>query len=106
MRFKDEFLNELVKRIKENMDVIESSFNLSNFHLIKSKILRIEPIEYRLSIVIEDDPYLFLNKLVFCIINKQEVRVTTSNIACDLLLELINLIMEEFKLERIDKIAN
>ena len=105
MKFKEEFLNELVKRIKENMDIIESSFNLSDIHLVKSKIVNVEPIEYRLSILMEEDPYLFLNKLIYCIINKQEVRVTTSNIACDLLLELVNLIMEEFNLERIGKIA-
>ncbi len=106
MKFKEEFLNELVKRLKENMDIIESSFNLSEIRLIKSKITNVEPLEYRLSILMEDNPYLFLNKLVYCIINKQEVRVTTSNIACDLLLELINLIMDEFALERIGKIAS
>lgn len=106
MRFKEEFLKELIKRLKENMDLIESSFMISGKNLIKSKILTIEPIEYHLSILLEDDPYLFLNKIVYSIINKQEVKVSSTNIACDLLLELINLILEEFKVERIDRIEN
>lgn len=106
MRFKEEFLKELVKRLKENMDLLESSFILSDKVLIKNKILMIEPIEYHLSILLEDDPYLFLNKIVYSIVNKQEVKVSSTNIACDLLLELINLILDEFKVERIDKIGN
>lgn len=106
MRFKEEFLKELVKRLKENMDLLESSFMLADKVLIKSKILTIEPFEYHLSILLEDDPYLFLNKIVYSIINKQDVKVSSTNIACDLLLELINLILDEFKVERIDKIGN
>ena len=53
----------------------------------------------------EDDPYLFLSKLIYAITNRQEVRVSSTNIACDLLLELVNLILEEFKIERIDRIG-
>lgn len=105
MRFKEEFLKELVRRMRENMDIIESSFQLSNIPLVKSKILEINPVEYRLSVLFESDPYIFLNKLVYTIINKQEVKVSSSNIACDLLLELVNLILLEFNLERIGKIA-
>lgn len=106
MRFKEEFIKELIKRLKENMDLIESSFLLSDKTLIKSKLLNIEPFEYHLSILLEDDPYIFLNKLVYSIINKQDVKVSSTNISCDLLLELVNLILQEFKLERIDKIGN
>ena len=39
------------------------------------------------------------------VINKQEVKVSSTNIACDLLLELINLILDEFGVERIGKIG-
>ncbi len=106
MRFKEEFLKELVKRLRENIDIIESSFELADKTLIKNKLLNIEPYEYHLSILLEDDPYLFLNKLVYSIINKQEVKVSSTNMACDLLLELINLILDEFKMGRIDKIGS
>lgn len=105
MRFKEDFIKELVKRLKENIDVIESSFVISNKELIKSSLYNIEPIEYHLSILLEDDPYLFLNKLVYCIVNRQELKVSSTNIACDLLLELVNLILKEFRLERIGKIG-
>lgn len=105
MRFKDDFLKELSRRLKENVDLIESSFSLANKELVKTKLYNIEPCEYHLSILLEDDPYLFLSKLVYSIINKQEVRVSSTNIACDLLLELVNLILEEFGIERIGKIG-
>lgn len=105
MRFKDEFIKELVKRLKENIDLIESSFNLSGISLIKNKIVDIDPIEFHLTVLVESDPYVFLNKVVYCVINKQEIRVSTGNIACELLLEMINLILDEFKLERIEKIG-
>ena len=105
MRFKEDFIKELIKRLKENIDIIESSFGLAGKDLYKSKLYNIEPLEYRLTILLEDDPYLFLNKLVFCIINKQELKVSSTNIACDLILELVNLILDEFKLERIGKIG-
>ena len=105
MRFKEDFIKELVKRLKENIDVIESSFTISNKELVKSSLYNIEPIEYHLSILLEDDPYLFLNKLVYCIVNRQELKVSSTNIACDLLLELVNLILVEFRLERIGKIG-
>ena len=71
MRFKEEFLRELLHRLKENIDIIESSFN----------------------------------KLSYTIINKSEVKVATNNIACDLLLELIYLILKEFQMERIGRIG-
>ncbi len=105
MRFKEDFIKELVKRLKENIDLIESSFLLTDKELIKSKLYNIEPIEYRLSILLEDDPYLFLNKLTYSVINRQELKVSSTNIACDLLLELVNLILDEFKIERIGKIG-
>lgn len=105
MRFKEDFIKELVKRLKENIDVIESSFTISNKELVKSSLYNIDPIEYHLSILLEDDPYLFLNKLVYCIVNRQELKVSSTNIACDLLLELVNLILVEFRLERIGKIG-
>lgn len=105
MRFKEEFLKELVRRLKENIDVIESSFELSNILLVKSKLYNVEPLEFHLSVLLEDDPYIFLNKITYCIINRQNIKVTSSNLACDLLLELINLILAEFNIERIDKIG-
>lgn len=105
MRFKEDFIKELVKRLKENIDVIESSFTISNKELVKSSLYNIDPIEYHLSILLEDNPYLFLNKLVYCIVNRQELKVSSTNIACDLLLELVNLILVEFRLERIGKIG-
>ncbi len=105
MRFKEDFIKELIKRLKENIDIIESSFLLAGKDMVKNKLYNIEPIEYRLSILLEDDPYLFLNKLVFCVINRQELKVSNTNIACDLLLELVNLILDEFRVERIGKIG-
>ena len=105
MRFKEDFIKELIKRLKENIDIIESSFLLAGKDMVKNKLYNIEPIEYRLSILLEDDPYLFLNKLVFCVINRQKLKVSNTNIACDLLLELVNLILDEFKVERIGKIG-
>lgn len=105
MRFKEDFIKELIKRLKENIDIIESSFLLAGKDMVKNKLYNIEPIEYRLSILLEDDPYLFLNKLVFCVVNRQELKVSNTNIACDLLLELVNLILDEFKVERIGKIG-
>lgn len=106
MRFKEEFIKELIKRLKENIDLVESSFDLSGIDLVKSKILDINPIEFHLTILVETDPYLFLNKIVYCIVNKQEIRVAIGNIACELLLEMVNLILDEFKTERIEKIGD
>ena len=105
MRFKEDFLRELSKRLKENLEIIESSFNLSNKPFSKNKLLSIVPYEFHLSILLEDDPYLFLSKLTYAIVNRQEVKDSSTNISCDLLLELVNLILDEFKLERIDKIG-
>lgn len=104
MRFKEEFISELIRRLKENIDIVESSFNLSGINLVKSRLYAINLIDFHLSILLEDDPYIFINKLVYAIVNKQEVKVSSTNIACDLLLEIINLILDEFKLERIGKI--
>ncbi len=104
MRFKEEFIKELVKRLKENIDIIESSFLLANKDLVKNKLYNIEPYEFHLSILFEDDPYMFLSKLVYAIVNKQEIKVSSTNIACDLLLELVNLILDEFQIGRIGKI--
>ena len=101
MRFKEDFLRELRRRLRENIDLIESSFKLSRIEFSKTRILEIEPIEYHLSMLIEDDPYLFLGRLSYMVINKQNVTIGQTNIACDLLLELVNLILEEFGLERI-----
>ena len=106
MKYKEEFLKEIQKRIKENIDVIESSFQVSNQELIKTKLFLVEPIEFHLSVLLEDDPYIFLGKLEYGIINKQEFKVGESNIACHMLLELVNLILDEFQLERIDKIES
>lgn len=106
MRNKEEFLKEVERRIKENIDLIESSFELSKETLIKNKLYTIEPEEYHLPILLETDPYSFLAKLLYAIINEQHIEVSSSNIACDLLLEMINLILEEFEMERIDKIGN
>ena len=47
---------------------------------------------------------MFLNKLVYAVVNKQELRVSSTNIACDLLLELVNLVLKEFGMERIGRI--
>ena len=106
MKFKEELLKEVVKRLKENIDMIESSFELSNETLVKSRLYNIEPEEYHLPVLLETDPYSFLAKLLYAIINKQEIKVTSTNIACDLLLEMINLILDEFNIERIDKFGN
>ena len=105
MKFKDEFLKEVIRRLKENIDMIESSFELAGESLIKTKLYNIEPIEYHLSVLVETDPYSFLGKLLYAIINEQEIKITSTNIACDLLLELVNLILDEFGIERIDKIG-
>ena len=105
MRFKEDFIKEVIRRLKENIDIIESCFMLADKDLVKNQLYNIDPIEYHLSILLEDDQYLFLNKLVYCIVNRQELRVSSTNIACDLLLELINLILDEFKLERIGKLG-
>jgi hypothetical protein len=104
MRFKEDFIRELIRRLKENIDIIESSFELSNKELIKNKLFDINPIEFHLSVLFEDDPYIFLNKLVYAVVNKQELRVSSTNIACDLLLELVNLVLKEFGMERIGRI--
>jgi len=105
MRFKEDFLRELARRLKENMEIIESSFELANKPFSKTKLLSVTPNEFHLSILLEDDPYVFLSKLIYAIVNRQEVKVSSTNIACDLLLELVNLILDEFKLERIDRIG-
>lgn len=105
MRFKEEFIRELINRLKENIDLIESSFSLSGIDLVKSKLFDINPIEFHLTILVENDPYVFLNKLVYCVVNKQDVRVSAGNISCELLLEMVNLILVEFKVERIEKIG-
>ena len=103
MRFKEEFIRELIRRLKENIVIVESSFIVSGLDF--DKILDIEPIEFHLTLLVEDDPYLFLNKMVYCIVNKQELKVSTSNIACDLLFELVNLILDEFNIERIERLG-
>lgn len=104
MNFKEEFVKELMKRLNENIDIVQSSFTLSDKTLIKSQLYNIEPVEFHLPILIEDDPYLFLGKLVYSILNKQEVKVSNTNIACELLLELVNLVLSEFEVEGIEKI--
>ena len=106
MNFKEEFLKEINKRLKENIDIIESSFELSNIDLIKTKLYNFEPLEFRLSILIEDNPYLFLNKLVYAILNKISIKASCNNMACNLLLELVNMILDEFELERVEKIGS
>ena len=105
MRFKEEFLRELVRRIKENIDLIESSFKFCDYELVKTKLYTVEPVEYRLPILVEDNPYEFLNKLSYTVVNKQPIKVSTNNIVCDLLLELVNLILDEFQLERIGRVG-
>lgn len=104
MRFKEEFLKELIKRLKENIDIIESSFILSDIELVKTKLYSIDPCLYRLNILIEEDPYLFLNKLTYIVINKQQAKAVCDNLACSLLLEIVNMILDEFNVERIDRI--
>lgn len=106
MRFKDEFLKELLKRLKENVDIIESAFYIANIKLDNNKLYRVEPIDYHLTLLVDNDPYDFLNKLVYCIVNKQEVKVSTKNIACEILFNLVNLILDEFSVERIGKIGD
>lgn len=106
MRFKDEFLKELLKRLKENVDIIESAFYIANIKLDNNKLYNIEPIDYHLTLLVDNDPYDFLNKLVYCIVNKQEVKVSTKNIACEILFNLVNLILDEFSVERIGKIGD
>ena len=106
MRFKEEFLKELLRRLKENIDIVESSFELSDIPFDEKKIFKIEPIEYHLTLLVDSDPYDFVNKLVYCIVNKQEVKVSTRNIACDLLFNMINLILDEFTVERIGRIGD
>ncbi len=106
MRFKEDFLKELVKRLKENIDIVQSSFNLSDIELTKSRLLELEPVEFHLPILLEDDPYIFINKLIYSIVNRQEIKVSSTNIACDLLLELVNLVLAEFDIERIEKIGS
>ncbi len=103
--FKNEFITELIRRLKENIDIIQSSFQLVNVDLVKSRLYNIEPIEYHLSVLLEDDPYKFINMLVYVIVNKQEVKVSRTNIACDLLLELVNMVLDEFGMGRIGKIG-
>lgn len=103
--FKNEFITELMRRLKENIDIIQSSFQLVNVDLVKSRLYNIEPIEYHLSVLLEDDPYKFINMLVYVIVNKQEVKVSRTNIACDLLLELVNMVLDEFGMGRIGKIG-
>lgn len=106
MRFKEEFIRELIKRLKENSDIVASSFSLANQEFVKTKLYTIEPCEFHLSILLEDNPYLFLNKLVYSILNRQEIKVSSTNIACDLLLELVNLVLDEFGIGRIGKIES
>ena len=106
MRFKDEFLKELLKRLKENIDIIESAFYIANIKLDNSKLYRVEPLDYHLTLLVDNDPYDFMNKLVYCIVNKQEVKVSTKNIACEILFNLVNLILDEFSVERIGKIGD
>ncbi len=105
MKFKEEFLKELERRLKENIDLIESSFAISGKELVKSKLYNIELIECHMPILIEDNPYLFLSKLGYVVVNRQEIKVSNTNIACELLLELVNLILAEFKMERIGRIG-
>ena len=95
MRFKEDFLKEFARRAKENMDLLESSFAIS----------RIDLIEHHLPVLIEDDPYIFLGKLIYSVVERLEVRVSKSNICCMLLLEMVNLILKEFDIERIECIG-
>ena len=81
MRFKDDFLKELLRRLKENIDIIESSFSLIDVELVKSRLYDFEPLEFHLSILLEDDPYLFLNKLIYSVVNRQDIKVSSTNIA-------------------------
>ncbi len=105
MRFKEDFLKEFARRAKENMDLLESSFAISRIDLIKSKVINPEIIEHHLPVLIEDDPYIFLGKLIYSVVERLEVRVSKSNICCMLLLEMVNLILKEFDIERIECIG-
>ena len=105
MRFKEDFLKEFARRAKENMDLLESSFAISRIDLIKSKVINPEIIEHHLPVLIEDDPYIFIGKLIYSVIERVEVRVSKTNICCMLLLEMVNLILKEFGIERIECIG-
>ncbi len=105
MRFKEDFLKEFARRAKENMDLLESSFALSRVDLIKSKVINPEIIEHHLPLLIEDDPYVFIGKLIYSVTERVEVRVSKTNICCMLLLEMVNLILNEFGIERIECIG-
>lgn len=105
MRFKDELLKEFARRAKENMDLLESSFALSNIDLIKTKIINPELIEHHLPLLIEDDPYIFVGKLLYSISERTDIKVSKTNICCMLILEMVNLILEEFEIERIECIG-
>ena len=105
MRFKEDFLKEFARRAKENMDLLESSFALSRVDLLKSKVINPEIIEHHLPLLIEDDPYVFIGKLIYSVTERVEVRVSKTNICCMLLLEMVNLILNEFGIERIECIG-
>ena len=105
MRFKEEFLKEFARRAKENMDLLESSFAISRVDLIKTKIINPEVIEHHLPVLIEDDPYIFVGKLIYSVTERVEVKVSKSNLCCMLLLEMVNLILNEFEIERIECIG-
>lgn len=105
MRFKDELLKEFARRAKENMDLLESSFALVHVDLVKSRIINPEVIEHHMPLLIEDDPYTFIGKLLFSVIERTQIKVSKSNICCMLLLEMVNLILNEFDIERIECIG-
>ena len=105
MRFKEEFLKEFARRAKENMDLLESSFAISRVDLIKSKVINPDIIEHHLPVIIEDDPYIFIGKLLYSVVERMEIKVSKSNICCMLLLEMVNLILNEFEIERIECIG-
>ena len=52
MRFKEEFIKELLRRLKENIDIVESSFEVSNKTFIKNRLFDINPIEFHLSVLL------------------------------------------------------
>lgn len=106
MRFKDEFIKELLRRLKENIDIVESAFYIAGLKFEKGKLLDINPVDYHLPLLVDKDPYEFLNKLVYCVINKQEVKISTGNMACEMLFNIVNLILDEFSIERIGKIGD
>ena len=105
MRFKEDFLKEFARRAKENMDLLESSFAISRVDLVKSKVINPEIIEHHLPVLIEDDPYTFIGKLIYSVVERLEVKVSKTNICCMLLLEMVNLILNEFDIERIECIG-